>query len=972
MMETFEENVAKVLSQARQSAGKTILRSITEKNNFKSMASAGSKGNETNISQIMGCVGPQNVEGKRIAFGFKHRALPHFRKDDLSAEAKGFVTNSYLKGLTAQEFYFHAMGGREGLIDTACKTSVTGYLQRRLVKAMESVMCQYDGTVRTSDGSLIQMLYGEDGLDGGFIELQDFPSVKMSEADFMKKYAMGNPTDANFGCAAANGDDRFITEATAAACRTDKALVQILEGELQRLRSDRERAAIVFMRRKEESGNTPVKNTQAFMPINVKRLLWKTKRDFKLSDQTPTSLSPKIVIEKVNKICSLFEEALCPNQYDPIGISVKKNGTELLQILVRSHFASKIVLQECRFTEDALDWILGEIISRYRCALVSPGEMCGVIAAQSIGQPATQMTLNTFHLAGVGNKNVTAGVPRLNEILNIAKHIKTPSMEICLVPELRLREGGKGNVNEGQKDVMRRLQMTMIGDLIDHTEVFYDPDPRKTVIERDQEIVTTQLLGADPAELERHSKWLLRIVFRQDRIAYLKVGMDEIKRGIEEEFEEGYFNLMASGDNVNAGEEQVLRLREIRNEDDLRLVSLEYEDPERLEVKIGGVWRRPVHAEEVHLDDRDPESAVVARRFDFDEGDYITVDAAELPRYVRPLDMSDDPSDIEVLNKIEESLSRIHLRGVPKVLKVYSEEKTLLQWTHETGFTETSEVRLTTDGTNLLDTLAFEHVDATRTTSNDVVEIFGVFGIEGVRTALYRMIRDLINEAQYVNNRHYAILADVMTFRGTLMSINRHGINRATAGPMLRCSFEESFEILMEAALFGRSDTLNGVTENIMCGQLARIGTGCIDLLIDPAKLKDAHETALPAVDAGAALFDDALDERPSSPTVSLGAGVMGYSPVGGSMFSPSASPFAPGGGYSPVYTGGGGGASPIYSPSGSDYSGGPVSPAYTTASSTSPASSASGYSTTSPAYSPTSPAYRSGSCSATRPPRRL
>ena len=83
----------------------------------------------------------------------------------------GFVTNSYLKGLTAQEFYFHAMGGREGLIDTACKTSVTGYLQRRLVKAMESVMVQYDGTVRTSEGNVVQFHYGEDGLDAVYIEV---------------------------------------------------------------------------------------------------------------------------------------------------------------------------------------------------------------------------------------------------------------------------------------------------------------------------------------------------------------------------------------------------------------------------------------------------------------------------------------------------------------------------------------------------------------------------------------------------------------------------------------------------------------------------------------------------------------------------------------------------------------------------------------------------------------------------------
>lgn len=95
-------------------------------------------------------MGQQNVEGKRIPFGFRKRTLPHFIKDDYGPESRGFVENSYLAGLTPSEFYFHAMGGREGLIDTAVKTAETGYIQRRLIKAMESVMVHYDGTVSSA------------------------------------------------------------------------------------------------------------------------------------------------------------------------------------------------------------------------------------------------------------------------------------------------------------------------------------------------------------------------------------------------------------------------------------------------------------------------------------------------------------------------------------------------------------------------------------------------------------------------------------------------------------------------------------------------------------------------------------------------------------------------------------------------------------------------------------------------------
>jgi len=120
-------------------AGEIAFNSITADNKIKLMVSAGSKGNLNNINQIMACVGQQNVEGKWIAFGFYRRTLPHFSKDDYGPESKGFVENSYLKGLTPSEFYFHAMGGWEGVIDTAVKTSETGYIQRRLVKALEDV-----------------------------------------------------------------------------------------------------------------------------------------------------------------------------------------------------------------------------------------------------------------------------------------------------------------------------------------------------------------------------------------------------------------------------------------------------------------------------------------------------------------------------------------------------------------------------------------------------------------------------------------------------------------------------------------------------------------------------------------------------------------------------------------------------------------------------------------------------------------
>lgn len=150
MMESFEASVNKALNEARDETGKVAYESLGDENKIQNMVSCGSKGTNINISQIMACVGQQNVEGKRISFGFGDRSLPHFSRHDFGPESKGFVSSNYIGGLDPSEFFYHAMGGREGLIDTAIKTAETGYIQRRLVKALEDIMVRYDGTVRNS------------------------------------------------------------------------------------------------------------------------------------------------------------------------------------------------------------------------------------------------------------------------------------------------------------------------------------------------------------------------------------------------------------------------------------------------------------------------------------------------------------------------------------------------------------------------------------------------------------------------------------------------------------------------------------------------------------------------------------------------------------------------------------------------------------------------------------------------------
>ena len=274
---------------------------------------------------------------------------------------------------------------------------------------------------------------------------------------------------------------------------------------------------------------------------------------------------------------------------------------------------------------------------------------------------------------------------------------------------------------------------------------------------------------------------------------------------------------------------------------------------------------------------------------------------------------------------------------------------------------------LATEGVNFLEVMNHEDVDFTRTTSNHLIEVIQVLGIEAVRNTLLKELRGVIEfDGSYVNYRHLAILVEVMTYRGHLMSITRHGINRVETGPLMRCSFEETVDILLEAAAFSERDGMNGLSENIMLGQFCPLGTGEFGLHLNEDMLKEAVDLDLGLSEGGLGVgvtpgrgitpgregamspsfllsptahmspFDDSMRFSPQGTDYGSHAGggqSPGYSPT-----SPAYSPTSPA--YSPT--------SPAYSPTSPAYS--PTSPAY---SPTSPA-----YSPTSPAYSPTSPAY--------------
>ncbi len=163
--ETLEIKILDVLSKARDKAGERAVKYLDPFNNVFIMAKTGARGSALNITQMTAMLGQQSVRGQRISRGYRGRTLPHFKRGDIGPEARGFVASSFVKGLSPIEMFFHAAGGREGLVDTAVRTSQSGYMQRRLINSLIDLVVEYDGTVRSAYGELVQFKYGEDGVD---------------------------------------------------------------------------------------------------------------------------------------------------------------------------------------------------------------------------------------------------------------------------------------------------------------------------------------------------------------------------------------------------------------------------------------------------------------------------------------------------------------------------------------------------------------------------------------------------------------------------------------------------------------------------------------------------------------------------------------------------------------------------------------------------------------------------------------
>lgn len=385
----FEQEVSNILNKATEHAGKIGKKSLSRDNRFLMIVESGSKGNLINISQMVSCLGQQSVDGKRISYGFDDRTLPHFKKYDDSPNARGFVENSYITGLSAPELFFHAMAGRTGLIDTAVKTSSTGYIQRRLVKGLEDLMVNYDMTVRNNKGKIIQFQYGDDNFDATKVENQILPLIEMTVEDMYMYYDLPGMNEAE-------NNIRLAVFTKAAVSRMNKQRVQCKEQCLkytERLMEARDLIVEkVFASQNEKSVR---------IPIAFQYIIANIQGQLHLDENSAVDITP---LEAFKMIESYFER-ICAIP------CVKVN--RLIEIAYYYYLTPRDLLIKRRFHEKGLRLLLETIVLKFKEALVHPGEMVGVVAAQGCGEPTTQLSILRTENIKVVRVNKKTQVPEM-------------------------------------------------------------------------------------------------------------------------------------------------------------------------------------------------------------------------------------------------------------------------------------------------------------------------------------------------------------------------------------------------------------------------------------------------------------------------------------------------------------------------------------------------------------------------------
>jgi DNA-directed RNA polymerase II subunit RPB1 len=771
----FPSHMITLLNDGRREAENLTYDQLNKNNSnsINTMVKAGSKGNKTNIVQVVSLLGQQEVEGSWIPEQYYRRTLPHFHKDNLSPEAHGFVENSFMDGLTPTEYWFHAQAGRVGVISRAIKTAETGYIQRKLIKAMEDLRVCYDGTVRNANNIIIQTVYGNDGFDTLFHESQKIGFLNYNMTKLQKQYKH-----------LLNENESLRQILTVSAYKE----YQQHKNNEKELQDEFDQILEYYSYLKTNVFSTMIPSTVK-CPVNFNRLILRVTSQFNLKGNLLADIDPVYIVKQVRDLRRQIVVTRDAKQ-DPDS-HINKLSTIIFNSLLSTNLSSKNLIYYHRFNKVAFDFLLKEIYLGFLKSLINPGEAVGVISAQSIGEPCTQLTLDTFHNTGVGSKaNVSRGVPRIRELMSLSRNPKTPSLTVQIEDRYFDELRRKNKDLEIEKLTIKacldadklaaEMEYTTLEDLLVRAEIYYDENDNKTCIIEDQEFIDSYYALLPKTEIS-NIPWLLRLEFNRESIMNKHIPMSLIEYKLR--------NALAS----NEIEHSVI----VSDDNACKLIC-------RIKIKKN------------------------------------TLSAGQDP--------------ITYLRLVEKNLMNVVIKGIYGISKgiVRPEKKDIIldDGTIISPFdTEYDAYSLThehlsylidTNGSNLIDVLNLPNIDIFNTVSNNVWEMYEVYGIEVARACfIYEFNAVLEYNSTYIAPRHIDLLADVMTNQGHLVSVDRHGVNKTDSGPLHRASFEETTTQITNASIYNEVDYMTGVSGNIMFGQFVPVGTNSFRLALDLDMIKN-------------------------------------------------------------------------------------------------------------------------------------
>ena len=758
-MDIIEASIAGELMAIGSNIGSSLMKHLNSDNNFFKCVKSGSKGNPNNILQIMGVWGQLLITGSRVKKNVEQRTLPHFHRNDDTPEARGFIFNNFVTGLNGHEFFFHAASGREGLIDTAIKTAQTGYIQRRLVKALEDLSVRYDGTVRAANDTIIQYIYGENGIN----QLTQ-TSVKLNLINY---------------------DDKELTDKLGFNSKQIKELESKLKiKDISKFNSKyinemkEYRNTLRYIQRVSKLNYKNIVDSY-MIPVNLNRLT----NDFIQDKISKYDLKPEYILEKINSIMSNLDNKLIiyTNKNSKLFKRDEEGFKYIFKISLYEYLAPVKCIYEYNLDKSNFDKLIDEIENSYIKSIVEPGEMVGVISAQSVGEPTSQMNLDSKHSAGKigGGIGALQGVPRIQELLGYSKSIKTPQMTIYFDDEISEEKSKVRRINSFFKHLT-------LSELIDSAEIFYEVSGKNQfdeLLEKDNTI-NPFYINNQKIELS-NLPFVIRLKMNLEKMMDKETTLLDIKT----KFIAYWYNTTLNTKSMKKLEKEIFsRIN--------RMAILGSSDTNKEQI--------------IHI------------RFTMSTFDYtILTDFMKL-----------------VLNNIS-------LKGVSNISNSDINQERNVIYNDDGSQKIIKENVVVTSGINIEDVKGFKGIDNTRTRCNDIGTVYKLYGIEAARNMLAFELESTFNAAgaSDINYNHMSLLVDFMTHTGDITSIDRHGLGKLDIDPMSKASFEKTMEHFINAAIFNESDNLSSVSSKIMVGKVIPGGTGSFNLSLDTKKLINSEYT---------------------------------------------------------------------------------------------------------------------------------